>query len=120
MLDNRLQRTKRLCQSRQEVIYFEDMFKSPLHVVDAASLIITLALSEYVGVVNVGGPRMSVWAFHKEAMEAMGVAGSVFPSKMPADTGLLRDTSLDVTLCTKLTGFLPKSVTKSFLQYIER
>jgi dTDP-4-dehydrorhamnose reductase len=120
VLDGRLQRTKSLCQSQQEVIYFDDMFKSPLHVVDAASLIITLALSEYIGVVNIGGPRMSVFDFHKEAMEAIGISGKISPQKMPTDAGFLPDTSLDTTLCTRLTGFAPKSVTESFLQYSEQ
>jgi dTDP-4-dehydrorhamnose reductase len=119
-LDKRLQRTKSLCQSQQEAIYFDDMFKSPLHVVDAASLISTLALSEYVGVINIGGPRMNVYDFHKEAMEAIGVSGKISPQKMPTDAGLLRDTSLDATLCTRLTGFAPKSVTESFVQHSEK
>jgi dTDP-4-dehydrorhamnose reductase len=120
MLDNRLQRTKTLCQSRQEAIYFDDMFKSPLHVVDAASLVITLGLSEYIGVINIGGPRMSVYDFHKEAMEAIGVSGKISPQRMPTDTGFLRDTSLDTTLCARLTGFIPKSVTESFVRYFEK
>jgi dTDP-4-dehydrorhamnose reductase len=120
ILDNRLQRTKSLCQSQQEAIYFDDMFKSPIHVVDAASLIITLALSEYIGVIHIGGPRMSVYDFHKEAMEAIGVSGKISPRKMPTDAGLLRDTSLDTTLCARLTGFIPKSVTETFARCFEK
>lgn len=119
MLDDRLQRTRSLCQSQQEAIYFDDMFKSPLHVVDAASLIITLALSGYIGVIHIGGPRMSVYNFHKEAMEAIGVSGKISPQKMPTDAGLLRDTSLDTKLCARLTGFVPKSVTESFAIFRE-
>ena len=113
-LDSRLQKTTNICQSQQEAVYFEDMFKSPLHVIDAAELITTLAFSEYVGVVNIGGPRMSVYDFHNEAMKALSVSGRISAKKMPADAGYLRDTSLDVTLCTKLTGFVPKSVAESF------
>lgn len=119
ILDNRLQRTKNLCRGQQEAIYFNDMFKSPLHVVDAAKLIITLTLSEFVGVIHIGGPRMSVFDFHKEAMRAMGVSGQITSNTMPIDAGLLRDTSLNVALCTELTGFTPLSVTQSFSQYFE-
>ena len=118
-LDKRLQRTKSFCESQQEAIYFDDMFKSPLHVMDAANLIVTLALSQYIGIINIGGPRMSVFDFHREAMEAIGVSGKISPSKMPSDAGLLRDTSLDATLCARLTGFRPKSVTDSLLRYLE-
>jgi dTDP-4-dehydrorhamnose reductase len=120
ILDKRLQRTRRLCQSQQEAIYFQDMFKSPLHVVDAANLIITLAASEYIGVIHIGGSRMSVYDFHKEAMAAIGVSGRISPIEMPTDTGLLRDTSLDTSLCAKLTGFIPRSVTESLRQYSEK
>ena len=116
-LDSRLQRTRSLCQSQQEVAYFEDMFKSPIHVIDAARLITAIAISAYVGTIHIGGPRMSVYDFHKEAMKAIGISGHISPNKMPSGVGYLRDTSLDVALCTKLTGFVPKSITESFLQY---
>jgi dTDP-4-dehydrorhamnose reductase len=118
-LDSRLQRTKKLCQSQQQAVYFDDMYKSPLHVMDAASLIITLTLSKFIGIVNISGPRMSVYAFHKEAMSVMGISGQIMPNKIPSGASFLRDTSLDVSLCTKLTGFVPQSVAKSFLQHPE-
>jgi len=120
ILDNRLNRTKIDSYSQQEIAYFHDMFKSPLHVIDAANLIITLTRSKYIGVVHIGGPRMNVYDFHQEAMTALGVSSKISPIKMPADIGFLRDTSLNVALCTELTGFIPKSVTNSFFQYLEK
>jgi dTDP-4-dehydrorhamnose reductase len=116
-LDSRLNRTRSCYQSQEDVSYFDDMYKSPLHVVDAANLIISLAFSDYVGTVHIGGPRMNVHEFHKEAMEAMGMVGKISANKVPADASLLRDTSLDVRLCTQLTGYVPKSVTRSLMQY---
>jgi dTDP-4-dehydrorhamnose reductase len=115
-LDTRLQKTQMLCRNGQTPAYFNNMFKSPIHVYHAANLIAQLALSNFVGIVHIGGPRLSVFDFHQQGMSALGNPAHIQPVSMPVDAGLLPDTSLDVTLCKQLTGFTPKSIHESFAE----
>lgn len=60
---------------------------------------------------HVAGPRMSVYHFYHEAMQALGVSCNLLlPTTIPADAVLTRDTSLRTELMQRLTGIEPLSV----------
>jgi dTDP-4-dehydrorhamnose reductase len=68
------------------------------------------------GVVHVAGPRMSIYDFHKEALEKLNVStNNLIATKMPKErpVDFLADTSLDYTLMIKLTGIEPDNVKNS-------
>ena len=113
-LDSRLAQTRAQLSQGESTVRFDDMFKSPIEVNQAARLILRLAKVPFVGTVHVAGPRMSVFDFHRDAMIALGVpVGGLTPEAMPTDKGLLRDTSLSTKRLRDLTGETPKSVRES-------
>lgn len=104
-LDRRLARVRADLLAGQTVTAFCDMFKSPMEVNQVAQAIASLALSSYIGLVHVAGPRMSVYAFYREAIEALGVSTDrLMPEHMPLHSALTRDTSLRSDLLPRLTG----------------
>jgi dTDP-4-dehydrorhamnose reductase len=110
-LDKRLAETRARLEAGEPVALFDDMFKSPLGVTQVAQAVVDLAESDYPGVVHVAGQRMSVYDFHTEAMQALGIDTSkLTPRQMPISEGHLRDTSLDTSLWRKLTGTTPRTV----------
>lgn len=110
-LDGRLERTRSHLRRDEPVEYFDDMFKSPVEVGQAAESITRLAGRSYVGLVHVGGPRTSVYRFHCDAMSALNFCpDSIKPTSMPEDTELLKDTSLRGELAADLVGYRPASV----------
>lgn len=103
VLDSRLEKTKLLLEAGETVSYFDDMFKSPLEVNQAASFITQLISQKYQGTIHVAGERKSVYAFQLEAMKTLNVeSANLKPSQMPADSGLPPDTSLDISLLRHL------------------
>lgn len=70
---------------------FDDVYRSPAHVDDVAAAVCELADGGWTGVFHVPGPKLSVYEFHRRALDALGV-----------DTGGLRATeapeSLDVAV----------------------
>jgi len=118
-LDSRLWKASGALKKGERVERFSDMYKSPLSVKEVAQASIKLGLSDYQGIVHVAGPRLSIYEFHRQALEALGVPtnnliATKMPEKRPVD--FLVDTSLDYTLMTKLTGIEPANVEKSLLQ----
>lgn len=104
ILDSRLAKTKALLEAGETVSYFDDMYKSPLEVNEAASLITQLASQKYQGIVHVAGERKSVYDFQLESMQNLGVdTTNLKASKMPTNSGLPRDTSLEISLLHHLT-----------------
>jgi dTDP-4-dehydrorhamnose reductase len=102
-LDSRLQKTKLLLEAGETVEYFDDMFKSPLEVNQAAFIIARLIEFDQQGIIHVAGPRKSVYEFHYEAMQALKISVKNLESaQMPIDTALPRDTSLNISKMTHL------------------
>jgi dTDP-4-dehydrorhamnose reductase len=119
-LDGRLEKAKATLLRRERWESFSDMYKSPMNVNRVAEGIIKLAFSDYIGIVHVAGPRMSVFDFIREGMEAMNVeTDNLFKSSMPEGrpTEFLPDTSLDSALLTELTGIIPLGVKESMEKY---
>jgi dTDP-4-dehydrorhamnose reductase len=107
----RLARVRADLLSGQTVTAFCDMFKSPMEVNQVAQGVASLALSQYIGLMHVAGPRMSVYDFYREAMEALGVSTDrLMPEHMPLHSALTRDTSLRSNLLLRLTGIEPLTV----------
>lgn len=110
-LDKRLVKTRKALEVGEEVVLFRDMYKSPLGVQQVAEAVIRLSFSNYIGVVHVAGKRLSVYDFHYQAMEALGVDTSCLKScQMPSDEMFSHDTSLRFLLWQELTGMEPMSV----------
>jgi dTDP-4-dehydrorhamnose reductase len=112
-LDSRLWKASEALKKGEKLERFLDMYKSPLSVKEVAQASIKLAQSNYQGVVHVAGPRLSVYEFHKQALEALDVpTNSLIAIKMPTERPIdfLADTSLDYTLMTKLIGVEPGSI----------
>jgi dTDP-4-dehydrorhamnose reductase len=104
VLDSRLQKTKALLDAGETVSYFDDMFKSPLEVNQAASFMTQLISQKYQGLVHVAGERKSVYRFQLEALQTLKVnTSNLTANKMPLDLGLAPDTSLDTSLLRHLT-----------------
>ena len=97
--------------------YAQDLFKSPMEVTLAANAVTEIALSSYVGTVHISGERTSIYAFYQDAMTFLGVpTKALYKDCLPADTTVPRDTSLDATLMTQLTGVPVFSVREGLAQ----
>ncbi|MFZ2626984.1 MAG: sugar nucleotide-binding protein [Candidatus Moraniibacteriota bacterium] len=118
-LDSRLWHASEALKKGEKLERFSDMYKSPLSVEEVAQASIKLGLAEFQGVIHVAGPRMSIYDFHKEALEALSVpTDNLIATKMPTErpVDFLADTSLDYTLMTKLTGIVPVGIEDSLRQ----
>lgn len=110
-LDRRLARVRARLLAGESLQYFSDMIKSPMEVNQVARAIALLARSEYVGIVHVAGPAMSVYDFYREAMRGLGISCErLSPMPMPLDVLQPRDTSLDTGLMNQLLGMEPLPV----------
>ena len=119
VLDSRTWKVQEGLLNGAKVKRFTDMFKSPLSYRQAAEVIASLALGSYRGMVHVAGPRLSVYAFTKAAMEALHIptkrlAGESMPKGRPEE--FLPDTSLNFDRMVELTGIAPLPVKESFSQ----
>ena len=114
-LDPRLSEVQRRLLAGEDVYYAQDMFKSPMEVGLAAKAVAKLALSNTTGTIHISGARTSVYDFYQGAMSVLGVpTETLHANTLPADTPITRDTSLDATLMTRLTGVRVLSVGKAF------
>lgn len=110
-LDRRLAKTREALCAGRSVPLFDDMFKSPIEVGQAAEAIARLVTAERSGVAHVAGPRLSVYAFQREAMLALGErVDGIVPTKRPSTPDFPRDTSLRTERMTRLTGVEPGPV----------
>ncbi|MEM9776887.1 MAG: sugar nucleotide-binding protein [Chloroflexota bacterium] len=110
-LDQRLAQTKSKLEAGETVERFDDMFKSPLGVEQVAQAVIDVANLDYSGILHVSGKRLSVFDFHFQAMEALGVnVSNMERTQMPKTGEFLPDTSLKSSLWQNLTGANPKSI----------
>lgn len=113
-LDKRLSDSMLKLGRGERIEFFADMYKSPLEAGQTADAVCRLALSEHVGTVHVGGPRLSVYEFQRQALAALGAdTANVHAVAMPSDSPFPRDTSLNTDLMARLTGVVPRSVTQS-------
>lgn len=116
-LDPRLTSARTRLLAGEQLTYFTDMVKSPMEVNQVAQAVTLLTCSTYVGIVHVAGEAMSVYDFYHEAMSSLGIPSDhLYPTPMPTNSQLLRDTSLDITLMKKLTGIEPLSVSMALTQ----
>jgi dTDP-4-dehydrorhamnose reductase len=105
VLDSRLENAGQHLNAGETLSYFDDMYKSPLEVGQAAKFIACLVAQKYQGTVHVAGERKSVYKFYLESLQSLGVDTSKLKvSKMPTASAWPRDTSLDISLLTKLRG----------------
>lgn len=121
-LDSRLKNARLTLEAGERLERFTDMYKSPLDVSQVAQASIRLAQADYQGIVHVAGPRMSVYDFVREAMEALDVpTDDLVGTEMPVPhlAGFLTDTSLDFSLMTRLTGIVPEKVSASLKKYAQ-
>lgn len=96
VLDDRLTRTFRALRSGKRVTYYEDYFKSPIEVNQLAEIVRRVYVSGFCGTLHAGGPRMSVYQFHRRTASAFGAQGALIGSEnIPPERSLPRDTSLD-------------------------
>lgn len=130
-LDDRLARTRDAVSAGEPVAYFDDMYKSPVLVTEAAEAIAALVAhdpgeSDATGVVHVPAPRMSVYEFHRDAMDALGYDSSLVErDAMPDDrtldpeTKLAPDRSLASDRFASLVGFEPSTVKRGLQRQLE-
>lgn len=113
-LDDRLTRTRDRVTAGERVEYWDDYYRSPIAVGELATAIRTLAEGDATGVVHAGGPRTSVYRFHRDAMAALGYpTDPIGPTAMPPDADHPRDTSLRSDRLGDLTGIRPSSVSEA-------
>jgi len=101
--------------ARQELALFEDEFRTPIHVADAAQAIFEVSKRSQAGLFHCGGPeRMSRVDFGVTVAEALGYDSSlVCPTSrrtVPASPARPADVSLNSSLLTQSIGFSPRSV----------
>lgn len=99
---------------------FSDMYKSPLHVFEAAGKTTELALSDYKGVIHVAGPKMSVFDFAREGLIGLGFkseAKKVFGVPMSKTGKYLPDTSLDSHFAESFLGYKPLGIFDALKRY---
>jgi len=110
-LDDRLARTRDAVTAGEPVAYFDDMYKSPLLVTEAAEAVRALVESEATGVVHAPAPRTSVYEFHRDAMAALGYDPSLVDrDSIPSEMDLAPDRSLSSDRFASFVGFEPSSV----------
>ncbi|ELZ85905.1 carbohydrate reductase-like protein [Haloferax elongans ATCC BAA-1513] len=113
-LDSRLAQTFRSLRSGEVVRYYDDYFKSPVEVNQLAAILSRVCTGGFQGTLHVGGPRMSVFEFHRRAASAFGVSPDrVEPASMPAESSLPTDTSLDSSRVAREFGLRPAPVVES-------
>jgi dTDP-4-dehydrorhamnose reductase len=113
-LDGRLMRTREAVAAGESVAYFEDMYKSPCHVGEAARAVRVLVDADTEGVVHAPAPRTSVYEFHRDAMRALGYDASLVEREaMPDDPELAPDRSLASDRFASLVGFEPSAVAEA-------
>lgn len=109
-LDPRLARTRSRIRAGETVAYFEDAYKSPIAVSDAAEVIARLTRADTTGVVHAAAPRSSIHEFHRTAMAALGEPTErVVPEPVPSGIDYPHDTSL-VSARGGVIEFEPRSV----------
>lgn len=114
VLDHRLARTRERLRAGETVERFTDMYRSPVAVTDAARAVEELLTRSVTGVVHCGGPRTSVYEFHRGAMEGLGVSTDrLVPTHIPEERDLPRDCSLDTNRLTRITGVEPTPIMES-------
>jgi dTDP-4-dehydrorhamnose reductase len=110
-LDDRLARTRNAVTAGESVAYFEDMYKSPVLVTEAAAAVRALVESEATGVVHAPAPRTSVYEFHRDAMDALGHDASLVErDSIPTEMTVAPDRSLSSDRFASLVGFEPSAV----------
>lgn len=110
-LNTRLQRTADALGRGDSVTLFDDMSKSPIDVDTLAGAVLGIAEETYRGILHIAGERMSVYDFHRRAMEALGIdTARLRPEPMPVDRGYTRDTSLDSTRWRWMSGTVPPTI----------
>ncbi len=108
-LDSRLASTRTRLLEGQKVRLFDDMYKSPLEVNQAAGIILDIATMQFTDTVHVAGPRMSVFDFQRQGVQALGLpVDELITEKIPRDAALLRDTSLSFARMVRVTGKSPR------------
>jgi dTDP-4-dehydrorhamnose reductase len=116
VLDSRLAKTLKLLEAGETVSYFDDMYKSPLEVTQAARIITKLVETGRQGIFHVAGERRSVYRFQHEAMQALKVSvDRLKPVQMPKDSKLPRDTSLNLSIMRHWEE--PLSISQSLLSF---
>lgn len=110
-LDSRLATTRNHLLRNEKASFFNDMFKSPLEVNQAANVILEAAAMQFVGTLHVAGPRLSVFDFQRKGMQALGVPiHHLVAERIPADAAFLRDTSLSIERMVRLIGEPPRPI----------
>ncbi len=101
--------------AQEELILFEDEFRTPIHVADAARALLELSQRQQIGIWHCGGPdRLSRLEFGLTVAESLGYNPRVIRSATRADLPSLparpEDVSLNSNRLWGLLNFPPKTV----------
>jgi dTDP-4-dehydrorhamnose reductase len=108
VLDSRLENARARLEAGEILSYFDDMYKSPLEVNQAAHYMTSLIARQQQGIVHMAGKRTSVYDFYLESLTSLGVkTGNLNASTTPTDSELPQDTSLDTSLLNHLLKATP-------------
>jgi dTDP-4-dehydrorhamnose reductase len=114
VLDQRLARTFQALRSGKQLTYFDDYFKSPIEVNQLAEIVRRVYVSGFSRTLHAGGPRMSVYQFHRRAAGAFGaLTGQIEATEMPSQSTLPPDTSLDSSLLNQEFELQPGAIVDS-------
>lgn len=108
-LDPRLAAARYALDRDERYPRFTDMYRSPVAVDEAARAVVDLSLSDAAGVVHLGGPRTSVYEFHRDALDELGVETTTLVGE-PMTDDHPHDRSLDCARLVDLLGWYPSSV----------
>lgn len=120
-LDARITGAWQKISAGREVSFFEDMFKSPLSVIQAAEALSHQGLYPDTRYLHLSGYRVSVFEFFRRALVALGMdtAGRLQPIRMPPPNqrpgDYLEDTSLSFERMTELTGIVPHTIEQALI-----
>ncbi len=107
--------------SKEELVLFEDEYRTPIHVADAAHALLQLARRQALGVWHCGGPeRLSRVQFGLTVAEALGYDPSVIRPARRADVPSTPERPEDVSLSSDklwtLLGAVPRTLRTALVE----
>lgn len=93
--DRRVAEAREVLESGRTFYRYDNIYKSPVRVVDAARFITRLARSDKTGVLHISGPRMSIYEFYTQECACLGEQAHGIEARVGAcELGEGPDTSL--------------------------
>ena len=93
--DKRIEKAWKIVESGQRLERSDNIYKSPVHVSDAAKSVVNIATKRIGGFFHIPGRRMSIYDFYRERFEALEVpSDGLVAVSTQKDAGIPMDTSL--------------------------